>query len=121
MPRLMSAIFVLFVLSVLTGQRLIKAEENTCGTMINYTIKPKTVYHEAWKDGRLIFKNEKFEDLAVRLEKWFGVKIIILNPKIKEVKITGLFENETIVQVLEALKIAVPFEYKINDKEILIY
>ncbi len=75
----------------------------------------------AWKDGKLIFTNEKFEDLAIKLERWYNVKIIIKSQELKQERFTGTFENETTEQVLNALKIAEPFEYTINKNIITIY
>ena len=75
----------------------------------------------AWKDGKLIFTNEKFEDLAIRLERWYNVKIIIKSQKLRNERFTGKFENETTEQVLNALMIAEPFEYTMNKNIITIY
>ena len=75
----------------------------------------------AWKDGKLIFNNEQFEDLAIKLERWYNVKIIIKSQKLKKERFTGTFENETTEQVLKALQIAEPFEYDINKNIITIY
>jgi ferric-dicitrate binding protein FerR (iron transport regulator) len=75
----------------------------------------------AWKDNKLIFNNEKFEDLAVKLERWYNVKIIIKSRELKKERFTGTFENETTEQVLNALKIAEPFEYTMDKNNIVIY
>jgi ferric-dicitrate binding protein FerR (iron transport regulator) len=75
----------------------------------------------AWKDGKLIFKEEKFEDLAIKLERWYDVKIIIKSQKLKKERFTGIFENETTEQVLNALIMAEPFEYTMNKNIITIY
>lgn len=75
----------------------------------------------AWKDNKLIFNNEKFEDLAVKLERWYNVKITIKSHSLKKERFTGTFENETTEQVLNALKIAEPFEYSIDKNEIVIF
>ncbi len=75
----------------------------------------------AWKDNKLIFKNEKFEDLAIKLERWYDVKIIIKAPELRKERFTGTFENETTEQVLNALMIAEPFKFTINKNEITIF
>jgi transmembrane sensor len=75
----------------------------------------------AWKDNKLVFNNEKFEDLAVKLERWYNVKITIKSHSLKKERFTGTFENETTEQVLNALKIAEPFEYSIDKNEIIIF
>lgn len=75
----------------------------------------------AWNEDKLIFKNERFEDLAVRLERWFNVRITISSQELRNERFTGTFEKETIEQVLEALKIAESFEYTIVKNEIMIF
>jgi len=73
-----------------------------------------------WKDGKLIFKEESFETLAVKLERWYDVKIHFTNEKIKKYRFTGIFERETINQAMDALKIssAKSYEYKIVFRDI---
>jgi transmembrane sensor len=75
----------------------------------------------AWKDNKLIFNNEKFEDLAVKIERWYDVKITIKSLKLRKERFTGTFENETTEQVLNALMIAEPFEYIVDKNEITIF
>ena len=75
----------------------------------------------AWKDNKLIFNNERFEDLAIKLERWYNVKITIKARELRKERFTGTFENETTEQVLNALKIAEPFGYTMNKNEIIIF
>jgi len=74
----------------------------------------------SWKDGILYFDNETFQDLAIKLERNFGVSIHFLGEDIKRLRFTGKFKDIIIEQVLEALQFASPFYYKINDKDIYI-
>ncbi len=59
-----------------------------------------------WKDGKLIFRDEPFSDLAIKLERWFDVSIHFEDEKIRAYKFTGVFEKETINQAMEALKLS---------------
>ena len=74
----------------------------------------------AWKDNRLVFRDDNFVDLARKLERWYDVKIEIDNNELKSVLFSGIFVNETIEQALDALKIATPFKYKMKKNHILI-
>ena len=69
---------------------------------------------ELWKDGKLIFRNETFDELAIRLERWFDVKIHFEDEVIKSYKFTGVFEKETINQAMEALRLSSKKSYKYN-------
>lgn len=75
----------------------------------------------SWKDGKLMFKSEAFEDLAVKMERWFDVKITIESEDLKTKKYTGVFEKETLEQALKALSLSLPFKYIINENHVRIY
>ncbi len=74
----------------------------------------------SWKDNRLIFDNEPFESIAVKLERRFGARIIIQDEEIKNKRFKGRFDEITIEQALTALKFASPFEFYIKHDTIYI-
>lgn len=72
-----------------------------------------TTQASGWVDNKFIFKNIPLSELIKRLENWYDVDIILDNKSGKEVNFTGTFKNEeTIWQVLEAIKIYTPIEYE---------
>jgi transmembrane sensor len=75
----------------------------------------------SWKDQLLVFAGESFGDLAIKMERWFNVKIRINDEKLKSERYNGKFvHNETIYQVLEAIKITTPITYKVENDTIYI-
>jgi len=72
----------------------------------------------SWKDNKLVFKGERFDALAVKLERWYNVEINIKDEKLKSSRYTGTFEKETIEQAIMALSISLPFTYKIDKNRI---
>ncbi len=74
----------------------------------------------SWKEDRLIFNKERFEDVKIKLERWYGVTIEIKDPDILDYRFTGVFENETFEQALLALKQAADFNYQIKKKQVFI-
>ena len=78
------------------------------------------IVETAWVYNKLVFEDERFEDLAQRMEKWFNVKIIIGNDKLKNSKVTGTFINETIEQAMRELQFLLPFNYSMKGNEIMI-
>ena len=82
--------------------------------------QPNTAIYTSWKDGNLQFRKERFEDLAVLLERWYDVKIIINDVEIREWQYTGTFDKETIEQALIALSLSMPFRYTIQKNSITI-
>lgn len=75
----------------------------------------------SWKDDKLVFSRERFEDIAVKLERWYDVQIILEDEEVKNYLFTGTFDKETIEQAIDALKIASSFESSIDKNTILIY
>lgn len=70
-----------------------------------------------WVDNKFIFQNISFSELIRRLENWYNVDIEIDNREIEGLNFTGTFKNdETIWQVLEAIKIYTPITYRKSDQ-----
>ncbi len=83
--------------------------------------KERLIPDTAWMANKLIFQSEPFPVLAAQLERWYNVKIKFGDSKVEGYKFTGVFENETISQALEALRITGSFRYKISDDTVLIW
>lgn len=62
----------------------------------------------AWHKGKLVFDETAMPDVALQLERWFGVDVEIHDPKILSYRITTTFENEPLHQVLELLALSSP-------------
>jgi transmembrane sensor len=75
----------------------------------------------AWKDDALVFHDETFEDISVKMERWFGMKIAITDEGLKQERFTGKFVNkETIYQILDIFNRSEPIKYQTKNKEIII-
>lgn len=74
----------------------------------------------AWKDNVIVFQNASFDDVQIRLEKWFGVKFQMkkkINPR-KDY--TGRFEDQTLEEILIGLSFTYDFDFTINDSNVII-
>ncbi len=80
-----------------------------------------TTDYTAWKDNKLVFDNEKFSDIMVKMERWYDVSIEIHSPEISEDRFSGKFEKETLQQSLDAISLIAPISYKIIKKKVEIY
>ncbi len=77
--------------------------------------------HIAWKDDRLIFQSETFENICYKLERWYDVKIHVRNEDLMKYRYTGKFvHKETINQVLEILKLTTPINYTFKQNDLYI-
>lgn len=73
----------------------------------------------AWREGILIFRDDKMEDVVKRLSRWFNVEIVINDPEIKDYAYKATFKNENLTQVLSLLKLSAPIDYGINRNQLL--
>jgi len=85
---------------------------------LNYTRKDSTIVETAWVQNKLLFRNETFKELALQMERWYDISIRFNNPDMENLQFTGIFENETVQQALNALQLSAKFNYSIKDNEI---
>ncbi len=71
-----------------------------------------TVLETTWKEETLVFTDESFEELAQKMQRWYGVSITIENNGLKKERFTGTFKNETPEQALTALQLTASFQFK---------
>ena len=100
----------------------VKAEKPII-TLTHLTLLPRdnTIIETAWIQNRLVFSSETFEEVALKMERWYNVKINIKNESLKQEPLTGNFEKETISEALTALQFSTKFHYNINNNSINIY
>ena len=87
---------------------------------LTFSADNNTILETAWVDNKLIFDNESFEDVAVKMERWYGVIIRFNNNKLKSLHMTGTFEKESVTEALAALQLLSPFSYTIKNDYITI-
>lgn len=82
-----------------------------------------SVNETQWIDNKLVFDNEPFSDIAVKMERWFGVEIEISDSSLAAKRMTGKFEKENIEQALEGLAYAstTAFMFERKGNKIIIH
>lgn len=80
-----------------------------------------TVIETAWVQNRLIFSGESFEEVALKMERWYNIEIDFADERMMDEKLTGNFERETVVEALNALRLVAPFTYTIKNDKIIIF
>jgi transmembrane sensor len=71
----------------------------------------------AWKDGKLIFRNEPLEDVIKRISYFYNVDIELKDEKLKEYRYRATFEEESLDEILHLLKISSPVDYREVKRE----
>jgi ferric-dicitrate binding protein FerR (iron transport regulator) len=71
--------------------------------------------------NKLAFDNESLEQIALKLERWFDVKVTIQDESLKAATYYGVFDDENLEEVLTALQLTGNFHFRIKDeKEVII-
>jgi transmembrane sensor len=83
--------------------------------------RDSTIVETSWLQNKLIFKDQDFETLSNTLERRYNVSFQFVNEETKQLRFTGIFEKETIIEVLDALQLTEGFRYKKTEDKILIY
>jgi transmembrane sensor len=111
------------VKSIMASQKAAPLKERPIIELRNHlTLYPadNSIVETAWKENRLVFSSETLEEIALKMERWYGVTIIIASERLKKELLTGAFEEETIYQALDALQLTTPFTYKMDKNVITI-
>lgn len=66
----------------------------------------------AWKDGRLVFRDEPFHEVVRKINRWYNVNIIIKDKILESYTYRATFEDERLDEVLKLLKLSAPIAYK---------
>lgn len=98
-------------------------EENpvTLSHVSYYAAQTTAITETSWMDNKLVFKDESFATLAQEMERFFGVKVRFGNPQPETLRFTGIFEQETVQQALNALQLTAAFRYEIQNDTIIIH
>lgn len=66
----------------------------------------------SWRYNRLILDETPIQQVAVLLERWYGIKVEIVDKELLNYKFSTTFENVSISQVLELIEISSPIRVK---------
>lgn len=77
------------------------------------TISDEDTYkYIAWKDGKLVFRNDLLTDVVARIGHQYNVDIEIIGDQIRQYRYRATFENESLSELLRLLKISAPIDYR---------
>ena len=77
--------------------------------------------YTSWTNNNIIFNNLKFSEVIARLERWYNVKLEYNENLFRETRITAKFLNdESLLEVLDVLKIPGKFNYSVKGKTIVL-
>ncbi len=74
--------------------------------------------HSAWKEGKLVFRDEPLSIVLKKMERWYNVQFVMENEELQSHIYQATFQNETLEEVLKLLAFTAPITYKIQDREL---
>ena len=87
---------------------------------IKYEKSDSSAKETLWVKNKLSFDGESMEEIALKIERWYDVKVNITDNRLKKTEYTAVFNDESLEQVMEALQITGKFRYAINKKDVTI-
>ena len=79
-----------------------------------------TELYTSWKENRWIIESEPLGTLAPMLERRFNIKVIFNDLVLKNLNFTGTFQNESIDQIMRAMSLTSPIDFRINKDTIFL-
>jgi transmembrane sensor len=89
-------------------------------TQVHHLAKDSIAMEVLWTKNKLVFDGETLGEVAKKLERWYGVKVIIRGDELKDTQYTGVFSDDNLTEVLYALQLSGNFKYVIRRNEVII-
>lgn len=73
----------------------------------------------SWKDGKLIFRNDRMIDVAKELSQYYNVDVELGDEELTSYRYRATFDNETLDEILTMLKLSSPIDYYEVERSVL--
>lgn len=74
----------------------------------------------SWTKETLVFNDKNLSEVAIMLQRWYNIPVILENDLLNNCEFMGEYKNESLRNILEALKFSIGIEYLIKDNEVII-
>ncbi|MFA5327470.1 MAG: FecR domain-containing protein [Prolixibacteraceae bacterium] len=71
----------------------------------------------SWREGKLIFQDDRLDQVAQRLSRWYNIQVKLKDPELSSLTYTATFVDETVYQILEMLEIVTPISYTVTERQ----
>jgi ferric-dicitrate binding protein FerR (iron transport regulator) len=89
------------------------------GNMKNTSVNTKL--YTSWKEEMLRFNNSPFDEVVKKMERWYGVKIMLDKSLKYSENYTFTVRTESLRELLQLLSITTPMNFKIDNDTVMIY
>jgi transmembrane sensor len=75
-----------------------------------------------WMNNKLAFDSETFDKVASKIGRWYNKEVIIKDESLKLLRFTGVFEDEPIEEIMQALQLTNGlFTYEVTNGQVIVY
>jgi transmembrane sensor len=74
----------------------------------------------SWKDREWVIRGKTMKELSVMLERRYNVEITLGDGEIGSFRFSGILKDETLEQVLYAIRSTAPVDYKIDGRKVVL-
>jgi ferric-dicitrate binding protein FerR (iron transport regulator) len=75
--------------------------------------------YAAWVEGKLVFRGDPMAEVARRLERWYNVKVEVVDKELENYVFRGTFQDDSFREVLRLLSLTSPIRYRIIERKLL--
>ena len=105
-------------------KKLIKPGESFVYSKMEHQLAPNRFPGDeinGWKKNQLIFKDDTFNNLVRKVERWFDVKIVYDEKLFNDRRLTvELYEGERLERLMEIVSLTLSVDYKFEKGEIIL-
>lgn len=80
--------------------------------------KQSVIPEISWREGILVVEGEPLAELARKLERRYDVKFVFVDQNLENFKYSGTLKDQTLEQVLQAMKLTSPIDYTLQEKTV---
>ncbi|MDM8002128.1 MAG: DUF4974 domain-containing protein [Bacteroidota bacterium] len=74
--------------------------------------------YSSWTKGKLVFRSDSMSEVARRIERWYNVKVELMDDDLEKYSFRATFEDDPLEEVLKFLSMTSPIRYEITPRYI---
>jgi ferric-dicitrate binding protein FerR (iron transport regulator) len=75
--------------------------------------------YAAWVEGKLMFRGDPMPEVARRIARWYNVEVELVDKDLKKDVIRGIFQDDSLEEVLRYISMTSPIRYRIIERKAL--
>ena len=72
----------------------------------------------AWREGRLVFEDHTLQEIIPVLERWYQVQISLDDESLRDLRFSGIFQQERLQNILQIMHHAICIDFTIEQQHV---